>query len=102
MKINNLTDVSDDKKPLVETEQTSDAVLAEISLRSPRKLFICIIKKIINRIKVSKKTFDLILNEASLHLRIYNEGFGNIYKGWLLRGIFTWKFATLVLSEPAK
>ena len=33
----------------------SVAVLAEISLRSPRKLFIFIIKKIIYRIKVSKK-----------------------------------------------
>ena len=33
----------------------SDAVLAEISLRSPRKIFIFIIKKYIYRIKVSKK-----------------------------------------------
>ena len=32
----------------------SVAVLAEISLRSPRKIFICITKKIIYRIKVSK------------------------------------------------
>ena len=34
---------------------TSVAVLAEISLRSPRKLFIFIIKHIMYRIKVSKK-----------------------------------------------
>ena len=34
---------------------TSVAVLAEISLRSPRKLFIFIIKKIIYRIRVFKK-----------------------------------------------
>ena len=33
----------------------SDAVFAEISLRSPQKIFIFITKKIINRIKVSKK-----------------------------------------------
>ena len=33
----------------------SDAVLAETSLRSPRKLFIFIIKKYIYRIKVTKK-----------------------------------------------
>ena len=33
----------------------SDTVLAEISLRSPRKLFIFIVKKIIYRIKVSRK-----------------------------------------------
>ena len=34
--------------------QTSVAVLAEMSLSSPRKLFIFIIKKCIYRIKVSK------------------------------------------------
>ena len=34
---------------------TSDAVLAEISLRSPRKLLIFIIKKYIYRIKVPEK-----------------------------------------------
>ena len=33
---------------------TSDAVLAEISLRSAQKIFIFIIKQKINRIKVSK------------------------------------------------
>ena len=42
-------------KSLVAVAATSVAVLAEISLRSPRKLFIFIIKKIIYRIKVSKK-----------------------------------------------
>ena len=36
----------------------SDAVLAEMSLRSPRKLFIFIIKKYISRIKVSKKMLN--------------------------------------------
>ena len=45
---------------------SSVAVLAEISLRSPRKLFIFIIKQYIFRIKVSKKQFNLILKEASL------------------------------------
>ena len=39
----------------------SVAVLAEISLRSPRKLFIFIINKYICRIKVSKNKSDLIL-----------------------------------------
>ena len=34
---------------------SSVAVLAEISLRSPRKIFVYIIKKYIDRIKVSKK-----------------------------------------------
>ena len=34
---------------------TSAAVLAEISLKSPRKIFVFIIKKFIYRIKVSKK-----------------------------------------------
>ena len=38
---------------------TSVAVLAEISLRSPRKLFIFIIKKYIYRIEVSKNQFIL-------------------------------------------
>ena len=39
---------------------TSISVLAEISLRSPRKLFSFIIKKYIYRIKVSKKIYYLI------------------------------------------
>ena len=37
------------------SHQTSVAVLAEMSLRSPRKSFIFIIKKYICRVKVSKK-----------------------------------------------
>ena len=37
------------------TAASSVAVLAEILLRSPRKLFIFIIKKYISRVKVSKK-----------------------------------------------
>ena len=45
---------------------TSVAVLAEIPLKSPRKLFIFIIKKYIYRIKVSKKTNYLILKKTSL------------------------------------
>ena len=44
--------------------RTSVAVLAEIPLRSPRKLFIFIIKKYIYRIKVSK--INLILKKKSL------------------------------------
>ena len=43
----------------------SVAVLAEISLRSPRKLFVFIIKKIIYRIKVSKNIINLILKKTS-------------------------------------
>ena len=46
----------------------SVAVLAEISLWSPRKLFIFIIKKIIYRIKVSKKINYLILKKTSLRV----------------------------------
>ena len=34
---------------------TSDAVLAEISLKSPQKIFIFIIKKLMYRIEVSQK-----------------------------------------------
>ena len=36
-------------------DRSSVAVLAEASLRPPRKLYICIIRKHIYRIKVSKK-----------------------------------------------
>ena len=42
-------------QPKCTPTDTSVAVLAEISLRSPRKSFIFIIKKYIYRIKVSKK-----------------------------------------------
>ena len=44
------------------------AILAEILLRSPRKLFIFLIKKYIYRIKVSnnKMSLNLILKETSL------------------------------------
>ena len=41
----------------------SVAVLAEIPLRSPRKLFIFIIKIYIYRMKVSKKTINSILKK---------------------------------------
>ena len=44
----------------------SVAVLAEISLRSPRKLFIFIIKENIHRIKVFNKINYLILKKTSL------------------------------------
>ena len=40
---------------ILECTVASDAVLAEISLRSPRKLFIFIIKKYIYRIRVPEK-----------------------------------------------
>ena len=46
---------------------TSVAVLAEISIRSPRKLFIFNIKKYIFRIKVSRKK-TLILKKKTLQL----------------------------------
>ena len=49
---------------------TSDAFLAEIVLSSPRQIFIFIIKSYIFWIKVSKKTFDLILNKASLSITV--------------------------------
>ena len=42
------------------------AILAEISLRSPPKIFIFIIKECIFRIKVSKKLSNLILEKSSL------------------------------------
>ena len=42
------------KKPMA---QASDAVLAEISLRSPRKLFIFIIKIYVYRIKISRTKY---------------------------------------------
>ena len=45
---------------------SSVAVLAEIPLRSPRKLFIFIIKKFFFRIKVSKKNDNLILKKEAL------------------------------------
>ena len=44
----------------------SVAVLAEISLRSPRKILIFHIKKSIFRIKVSNKKIILILKKTSL------------------------------------
>ena len=44
----------------------SVAVLAEILLSSPWKLFIFIIKKYVYRIKVSNKTDNWILKKASL------------------------------------
>ena len=44
----------------------SEAFLAEISVRSPGKLFISIIQKHIFWTIVSKITFDLILKKASL------------------------------------
>ena len=45
---------------------SSVAALAEVSLRSPLKLFIFIIRKYIYRIKVSKINNDLILKKTSL------------------------------------
>ena len=47
-------------------DNISVAVVAERSLRSPRKLFIVIIKKYVCRIKVSKNKIDLILKKTSL------------------------------------
>ena len=44
----------------------SEAVLAEVLLKSPRKLLIFIIKTYRFRIKVSEITFDLLLKKASL------------------------------------
>ena len=55
---------------------TSEVFLAEISLRSPRKLFIFIIYKNIFRIKVSKKTFYLILKKTSLPITRLKTGHG--------------------------
>ena len=46
--------------------ECSDFFFAEIPLRSPRKLFISIIKKYIFRIKVSKKINNLILKKRTL------------------------------------
>ena len=46
--------------------QASVAVLAELSLRSPQKLCIFIIKKNIYRIKVSQNKNNLILKKTSL------------------------------------
>ena len=51
--------------------QASVAVLAEISLRSPRKLFILIIKKYIYRSKVSKK------NEFNLE-KLFTDAGGSV------------------------
>ena len=48
----------------------SEAFFAKISVTSPWKLFIAIIKKNIYRIKVSQKIFDLILKKASLFFRV--------------------------------
>ena len=48
------------------TVQVSVAVLAEIPLRSPQKIFIFIIKKIICWVKVSKNKNNLILEKTSL------------------------------------
>ena len=44
----------------------SEAVLAELSIQSPRKLDIFIIKKYVYTIEVSKQTFNSILIKASL------------------------------------
>ena len=49
-----------------ESSTDSVAVLAEISLRSPRKIFIFTIKKYIYRIKVSGEKIVLILKKTSL------------------------------------
>ena len=51
----------------------SASFLAEISVSSPRKLFIFIIQKILFWIKVSKKTFYFILKKEALLLRSANE-----------------------------
>ena len=50
--------------------QSSVAVLAEISLKSPRKLFIFVIKKHIYRIKISKinKLFNFETNFTDLNM----------------------------------
>ena len=45
---------------------TSEAFLAEIPLRSPQNKFIFIIKNYTFRIKVSKKTCNLILKKTAL------------------------------------
>ena len=60
--------VGDDLLHIPPSVLTSVAVLGEISLRSPRKLFIFIIRKFFFMIKVSKKQFNLILKKASLVL----------------------------------
>ena len=51
-----LTDIPAKKEPLALAlcKVSNVAVLAEIPLRSPQKLFICIIKKYICWVKVSK------------------------------------------------
>ena len=46
--------------PVAEYVLTSVAVLAEISLRSPRKLFFVIIKNNNYRVKVSQNMYNLI------------------------------------------
>ena len=46
--------------------RSSASFLAEVSVRSPRKLFIFIIYRNIFRIKLSKKTFHLILKKEAL------------------------------------
>ena len=58
----------------------SVAVLAGLSLRSPRKLFFFFIKKYFYRIKVSKKIINLILKKTSLPpTRIF---WNNVFRVW--------------------
>ena len=45
---------------------SSAALFVEVSLRSPQKLFLFVIKTYINRIKVSKKWNELILKKSPL------------------------------------
>ena len=66
---------------------TSVAVLAEISLRSPRKLFIFIIKKIIYRIKISKNKFISFWKKLHCHGLVF-EMWARWASGGLQRSIF--------------
>ena len=68
-----LTDISAKKEALdrvcactVRGHEEQCFFIAEISVRSPRKLFIFIIEKYICRMKVSKKNNNLILEKTSL------------------------------------
>ena len=68
MKVNNhwgyLTDISAKTKTLVVT--SSDFVPADISVISPRKLFIFITQNCVYWIKVSQVIYNLILKTRSL------------------------------------
>ena len=70
-------------KPNRTSPRTRASFLAELSVRSPRKILIFIIYKKIFRIKVSKKIFYLILKKEALPLACMS-AFDTSIAAWML------------------